>query len=328
MRHADDHFLDAPGARLLQQVIEQRRERFAALAGEALLSDEAGVQVALEPLGGRHPFQDASAGIPGAYCGRPCTLSSRSWIQRFCGVSVMCMYSAPMRAAVGFLHGLDDVAQRQLIRTDERAGVERRVHVLGRQAVVRGIELRQVRLLRAPERIDVGVAHAEEAIGVDELEHRDLLALDRGQILLHLPRRRRPGASQGFERRDDGPVRDLSPADRLCESVEMPPPRGIDRVRVVQVLLVQLFDEGGVAAGQVRTADRVLKHGAPPCSLAYAVRRVDRPGTVVISSRLIRPAAAPRYRAGAGGRSCSPDPRSSRSTARSSPRCAPSRRSP
>ena len=45
--HADHGLLHALRTRPLQQVVEQRRERLAALAGESLLPDIARVQVAL-----------------------------------------------------------------------------------------------------------------------------------------------------------------------------------------------------------------------------------------------------------------------------------------
>ena len=51
MRHADDHFLDAGDAGVLDEVVQQRDEGIAALEREALLADVLGVQVALEPLG-------------------------------------------------------------------------------------------------------------------------------------------------------------------------------------------------------------------------------------------------------------------------------------
>ena len=58
VRHADDHFLHAVGAGLLDQVVEHRDHRVAALAGETLLADVLGAQVALERLGRRQPLQD------------------------------------------------------------------------------------------------------------------------------------------------------------------------------------------------------------------------------------------------------------------------------
>src|SRR5688572_27081249 len=72
MRHADDAFLDALQAALLDEVVEQRDQRVTALEREALLADVLGVQVTLEAFGrgqlpenvlllfGRDPASEAS----------------------------------------------------------------------------------------------------------------------------------------------------------------------------------------------------------------------------------------------------------------------------
>ncbi len=60
MRHADDHFLDAGRAAVLDQVIQQRDERIAAFEREALLADVLGVQVALQALRGGELPEDVA----------------------------------------------------------------------------------------------------------------------------------------------------------------------------------------------------------------------------------------------------------------------------
>mgnify|MGYP002127669202 CR=1 FL=1 len=52
----------------------------------------------------------------------------------------------------------DDLAQRRLLLSDERAGVEHRIHVGFGQVVVAGLEFRDVRLLLPPQRIEAGEA--------------------------------------------------------------------------------------------------------------------------------------------------------------------------
>ena len=58
VRHADNGFLHALAAGTLQQVVEQRNQRFAALQREAFLSDIFGMQVALQRLRGCQLLQD------------------------------------------------------------------------------------------------------------------------------------------------------------------------------------------------------------------------------------------------------------------------------
>jgi hypothetical protein len=92
--HADDHVLDAVVAGAVDQVVQQRDQALAAFQREALLADVLGVQVALQALG-RGQLRARGA------CRRrepksPPAASRRSYIQRRCSASVMCMNSAPI----------------------------------------------------------------------------------------------------------------------------------------------------------------------------------------------------------------------------------------
>jgi hypothetical protein len=95
MGHADDHVGDAIGAAMQDQFIEQGYEGIGPLEGKTLLAQVAGVQVALQALGGGEPFEDMTL-LLRIEPGSPPAPSRRCWIQRFWSVSVMCMYSAPM----------------------------------------------------------------------------------------------------------------------------------------------------------------------------------------------------------------------------------------
>ena len=86
-------------------------------------------------------------------------------------------------AAVGLAQRLQDLAQRHVlvgreVRVRRR---ERDVHVGFGQVVERRIELGDARTLGALERIEVGPARAEEAVGGDQRLDVDLLARD-GQV--------------------------------------------------------------------------------------------------------------------------------------------------
>ena len=61
VRHADDHFRHAGGARFLDQMVEHRDHRVAALAGKALLADVFGAEIALERLGRRQALENVLA---------------------------------------------------------------------------------------------------------------------------------------------------------------------------------------------------------------------------------------------------------------------------
>src|SRR4029079_2879086 len=58
MRHADHDFLHAVLARALNEIVEHRDQRLAALEREALLTDEPRVQITLDTFGAREAVQD------------------------------------------------------------------------------------------------------------------------------------------------------------------------------------------------------------------------------------------------------------------------------
>ena len=61
VRHADNDFLYALGAGLLHQLIHHRNQTVAAFQRKALLTDIAGMQITLQPLGGHQPVQQLLA---------------------------------------------------------------------------------------------------------------------------------------------------------------------------------------------------------------------------------------------------------------------------
>ena len=96
MGHADHDFLDAELAAALQDLLEARDQRFAAVEAEALGADE---------LQCRDSFSRPSASTTRSrIMRRPSTVKSvrfsmcsmRSWIHAFWSGSEMCMYSTPI----------------------------------------------------------------------------------------------------------------------------------------------------------------------------------------------------------------------------------------
>ena len=61
VRHAHDHLVRVGGRRVLDERVEQRDQRLAALEREALLAHELRVEELLERLGGDEPLEDAAA---------------------------------------------------------------------------------------------------------------------------------------------------------------------------------------------------------------------------------------------------------------------------
>src|SRR5512133_1764946 len=65
VRHAQDHFRDPELARPLQNLLERRDRRLAAVQPEALRSGELDVQEALELLGFDQPLEDGALALSG-----------------------------------------------------------------------------------------------------------------------------------------------------------------------------------------------------------------------------------------------------------------------
>ncbi len=318
MRHADDHFLHPGGAGALDQVVEHGNHRVAALAGEALLADVLRAQVALQRLGGGQPLQDVLAELrrirrPRAQ--RLEALLDEALLRRIGHVHVL----GAEGAAVGLLQRRDQVAQAHLARPAGRAAVradvELRLQVGIGEAVAADVQVGDVRLLLPLQRIEVGLEHPEGAVLADQPQHQHLLV--HGLRVDHR-RGQAPALRELDERIDDRRVRHVLGA--VAQLIEIRAPVGADRTGVGQVDLVLLLDERRVAPEQGRRPAQLVHHAslglAVPGIRASAARSASRRG------------AAPRCRAGAGGRSSARDRRSSRSIARSSPPCAPARRSP
>ena len=94
MGHADDDLLDAQRAAALDDLLERRNHRFAAVEAEALGAGEFQVAEFLEALGLDQLVEDGALAFAGEgdLLVRP---SMRSWIQAFCAPSEMCMNSTP-----------------------------------------------------------------------------------------------------------------------------------------------------------------------------------------------------------------------------------------
>src|SRR4051794_26240933 len=181
-------------------------------------------------------------------------------------------------------------------------------------------------------------------MGIDQLQHGDLLALHGGDSDGRcMAIAARALVRQTRERLTNGLMRDVT-LSRLLNQIEPAPPLRINGFRIFEVLLVELFDERRVAAEEVRGPEKLFHqcgHVRNPrrCitdnrSLGEVCEARFKSGSasglrISAAWRPVRHRAwLRRYRAAAAVRSSARDQRSSRSTARSSRRYAQGRRSP
>ena len=327
MRHPDDHFLHAGGARFLDQMIEHRDHRVAALAGKSLLPDVLGMQIALQRLGGGQPLQDVLAKLGRIIRTGPHRLEAlldEALLRRIGHVHVF----GAEAAAVGFLQRADQIAQAHAVRASgspfERADVVLSVEVGLAEAVALDVEVGNVRPFGALERIDIGLEQAQRAELADQPQHQHLFVHGRG--IDHAPGQLAM-LGELNERLDDRRVRDVGGA--IPERVEIGSPVGTDRSGIGKVGFVLLLDKRRVAAKKRAAALELLHraHGVT-CKLGRVSTKPSRTDGSNGSPTAERRAGWRRYRADAAVRSSGPDPRSSRSTGRSSRPSSPARRWP
>ena len=245
---------------LLQQQIELRYERFAAFAREALLSDVARVHVFLERLGRGEPLEDVLLVfrvVSGRRADRFETLLDPALLRHVRHVHV---FDADA-AAVGVLQELQNVGKLRLALPHERAGAEDRAHVGVAEPVVRRVELRDIRLFLAPQRIDVRLPRAERAVSGDQLEDAELFLGELRPARFHV-RRRPPVFPEIDEALAHFLVRDVGRSGiEPLQLVEIAAPARLDRLRVVEIGLVERFDERRVRSEEIGVAEELFHHG-------------------------------------------------------------------
>ena len=224
VRHADADLLQAGVGGLLADLVQQGDGGLAALQGEALLTDELGLQERLEDLGLVQLVQDPQVLLAGERLVRALDpVLDPLALGRLLDVHVLDADGA----AVGVAQDAEDLAHlHQALAAGEAAGGELAVEVPQRQPVGLDVEV-VVAALAVLQRVGVGHQVAADPIGVDHLHDPGLL----GDLVLVV------GADV------------LGPADRLVRD----PQRAEDVV--VEAVLAE---QQGVQPGEVLTRLRAL----------------------------------------------------------------------
>ena len=234
--HADHDLVDAAGRRVLDQPIEQRNRRLAALDRVAALSQELRAEEALELFGRDELHEDALADVGGQGLGGGRGGDVRADPVFFFRARDVAVFGADL-AAVHAAHERDDVAQGHPVSALEPARVEIAVEIPDRQPVGRKLELGMLGDHAGAERIDVGEQMAPHAVRVDELEDAGLLgdvlaAAVVGERAVDLPAQ---GAERDPEIRENAVVEAvLAEKELLDAGKESPGFRALDDPVVVR----------------------------------------------------------------------------------------------
>jgi hypothetical protein len=275
VRHADHDLLHALLARALDQLVHAGDEALAAFEREALLTDVLGVQESLQALGGGQAVEDVDFLLArevrrAARALEP--LLPPALLGRLGDVHEL----GTDAAAVGVAQGLHDFAQGHVLGLGEiRVGSREGDVEVGFAQVVEGrLEFGDLRPLGALERIEVGPAAAEEAVGRDQRLDMDLLARD-SQVGLAGLQREGVGLGalrEGFDHRRMRHVAGRRAVHRgnVLKAVEVGAPVVRHAARVVEISLVELLDVGRVAPEQVRVRPVLLHHLRSPFTAVCA----------------------------------------------------------
>jgi hypothetical protein len=260
--HADHHFLHADRAGGADQLVHGEDQGFATLEREALLANIFRVQVALQRFGMGQLHQEALLVLRRVGRGRtdrfqlalqPALLADVRKVHEF----------GTDRAAEGLPAGFEHLAQGGFAgNCGEGAGLEYLAEVSLGKAVVRRLELRDRGPFAALERIELRPAIAEEAVGVDQLQHLDLLAVGSGGTRRSLQRAFLGALGKGG---DDRIVGHVGPAvvagtRQGSQLVEIVAPGRLDRRRVGEVGIVERLDVRRIRAEQIRVGQHLLHH--------------------------------------------------------------------
>mmetsp|Transcript_21665 Transcript_21665/g.84340 ORF Transcript_21665/g.84340 Transcript_21665/m.84340 type:complete len:844 (+) Transcript_21665:834-3365(+) len=262
--HADDDLLHAALAGTLDQLVHRGDEALTAFEREALLADVLGVQIALQALGGGQAVEDVLL-LVGAEAGLAARLFEALLPPALFGrVGAVHEFGADA-AAVGLAQGLHDLAQRHGLAAEVAVhGAERDVHVGLGQVVERGVEFGDLGALGALERVQLGPAVAEEAVGRDQRLDMDLLAGHRqvGAAGLGGEGIGLGALGEGFDDRRVSHVAGLGAVDRrhVLQRVEVGAPVVRHGARVVEVGLVHLLHIRRIATEQVGVGPVLLHH--------------------------------------------------------------------
>ena len=247
MRHADHDLADAQLAAALDDLLERRHHRLAAVQTKALGAGVFHIEEALEGLGLDELLQDRGL-APGGEPGLP-AFDAFLNPSPLLGIGDVHVFDAD-RAAIGALQNVEDLAERREFETEDAADIDRAVVVGFGEAVGLRLELQMLAAGDEFERVEPGGEVAAGPIVADQHAGGKRVAR-RGKRLTLAERALRPRRQpRRLTRwRPGGPARFGDHAvPVVVETPEERTPVGIDRGGVLFVAGVKLGEVGGVGA--------------------------------------------------------------------------------
>ena len=265
MRHRNDRFDDAVRTGALNRFVQHRNQTFAAFQAESFRAGKLVLQVAFESFSGGETLEDHALHVVTVLRVTPHAFQPLLHPQLFGRIDDVHVFRADT-AAVGVFQRRDDIAQRRLLcAVEERASLEDRIEVSGRQVVIRQIEDRCRGAFHHSQRINRGALVTTMTICRDQLRNADLFAFvvvgDLGGNRLRS--RAETVAADQFEMANDRAVRYIGRDDTVDarQLFEVRPPFRRNVVRVLEIGFVQRLDVRDVAAREVRGLLHLFEEG-------------------------------------------------------------------
>ena len=181
MRHADDDFLHAEIAAALDDLLERRDQRLAAVEAEALGAGVFDVEEFLEAFGFDQLVEDGALALAGEADLLVAAFDALLDPAFLRGIGDVHELDAE-RLAIGAAQDGDDLAHRREFEAEHLVEENLAVEIGFGEAVGARIELLLVRLRLEAERIELGVEMAAHAVGADQHQRVDRIA----RRLLHV----------------------------------------------------------------------------------------------------------------------------------------------
>src|SRR5262245_2950266 len=257
MRHADHDLADTELAAALDNLLERRHHRLAAIETEALGAGVFHFEEALERLGLDQLLQDRHLALGGETGLAPlhAVLNPRPLL----GVGAVHVLGADM-AAVGRLETVEDLAERRTFEAENAADIDRTIVVALGEAVGLGLKLGMLASLDQFERVELGGEVAAGAIIADQHAGGERVARCGKGVALAAYALRACGKQSPLRLwRPGGAARFGQHALLVVFEVgEEGAPIGIDRGGILLVTGVEFGEVGGVRALKERRAGKHL----------------------------------------------------------------------
>ena len=170
--HPDDDVAHAQRAAALDDLLHRGDQAFPPVEPEALGAGVLDAEELLEPLGLHELVEDRAPALAGEADLLAVALDPLLEPTGLLGVGDVHELQRE-GAAIGALHQAEDLAQAGELQPQDVVDEDGPVHVVGREAVGRGVELRVRRLPAHPERVEVGREVAPDAVGADQHQRAD-----------------------------------------------------------------------------------------------------------------------------------------------------------